>query len=101
MRNEPTTTKTVYFNANNTGMTPAKWAAPVAGTYVKFTVRATGGATLRMQLGAGGVTTTDTGALSDGQSLRFLWPANGKFTLIAYSGTNGASSVKGELITSQ
>lgn len=96
-----TTTKTVHFNANNTGMTPAKWAAPVAGTYVKFTVRATGGATLRMQLGAGGVTTTDTGALSDGQSLRFLWPANGKFTLIAYSGTNGASSVKGELITSQ
>lgn len=96
-----TTTKTVYSNANNTGMTPAKWAAPVAGTYVKFTVRATGGATLRMQLGAGGVTTTDTGALSDGQSLRFLWPANGKFTLIASSGTNGASSVKGELITSQ
>jgi hypothetical protein len=96
-----TTTKTVFFNANNTGMTPVKWAVPVAGTYVTLTVSSTGGATLRMQLGAGGVTTTDTGALGNGQSMRFLWPANGKFTLIANSGISGApSSVKGELIPS-
>jgi len=94
------TTKTLYFNANSTGMTPVKWAVPVAGTYVNFTVHATGGATLRMQLGASGVTTTDTGELKDGQSLRFLWPANAKFTLIANSGTNGTSSVRGELVPS-
>ena len=97
---DATTTKTVYVNANNTGMTPVKWAVPAAGSYVKFTVSATGGATLRMQVGATGATTIDTGALADGQSLRFAWPANGRFTLIATSGTSGASSVQAELVPS-
>lgn len=97
---DATATKTVYVNANNTGMTPVKWAVPTAGTYVKFTVSATGGATLRMQVGATGVTTIDTDALADGQSLRFIWPAGGRFTLIAGSGTSGASTVKAELVPS-
>jgi hypothetical protein len=97
---DATTTKAVHVNANNTGMTPVKWAVPAGGTNVTFKVSATGGATLRMQVGAGGVTTTDTGALADGQSLRFAWPANGKFTLIAISGTDGASSVRADLVPS-
>lgn len=93
---EAATTKAVYSNANNTGMTPVKWAIPAGGTNVKFTVTATGGATLRLQAGAGGVT-VDTGTLGDGQSLTFAWPANAKVTVIATSGTSGVSTLKAEL----
>jgi hypothetical protein len=97
---EAATAKAVHFNANNTGMTPVKWAIPAGGTYVKFTVSATGGATLRMQVGGGGAATIDTGALADGESMRILWPTSARFTLIAASGSTGVSSVKAELIPS-
>lgn len=93
-----TTTKTAYANANNTGMTRVKWAIPKAGTYVNFTVSATGGATLRLQVKSDGVLACDSKDLANGQSLRILWPANASVTLIATSGTGGASSVKADLV---
>jgi hypothetical protein len=95
-----TTTKTVYVNANSTGMTRVQWAVPKAGTYVKFTAIATGGATLRLQIKSDGVLTFDSKDLANGQSIRFLWPANPALTLIASSGTSGASSVKADLVPS-
>ena len=93
-----TTAKTVHVNANNTGMTRVQWAVPKAGTDVKFTVIATGGATLRLQMRTNGEVTFDSKNLANGQSIRFLWPANPALTLIATSGTSGASSVKAELV---
>jgi len=95
-----TTTSTVYVNANNTGLTPVKWARPEAGTYVNFTVRATGGARLRLQVKSGNTFTHDTWDLADGKSVRILWPANASLVLIATSGTNGPSTVKAELVPS-
>ena len=95
-----TTTSTVYVNANNTGLTPVKWARPEAGTYVNFTVRATGGARLRLQVKSGNTFTHDTWDLVDGKSVRILWPANASMVLIATSGTNGPSTVKAELVPS-
>jgi len=95
-----TTTSTVYVNANNTGLTPVKWARPEAGTYVNFTVRATGGARLRLQVKSGNSFTHDTWDLVDGKSVRILWPANASMVLIATSGTNGPSTVKAELVPS-
>jgi len=93
-----TTTKTVHTNANNTGLTRVKWAVPKAGTYVQFTVSASGGATLRLQTRTDGVLTFDSKDLANGQSIRFLWPANSAVTLIATSGISGASSVKAVLV---
>lgn len=93
-----TTTKTVYVNANNTGLTPVKWAKPQAGTYVNFTVRATGGARLRLQVKSGNTFSHDTWDLVDGKSVRILWPANASIVLIASSGTNGPSSVNATLV---
>jgi hypothetical protein len=93
-----TTTRTVYVNANNTGMTRVQWAVPKAGTYVNFTAITTGGATLRLQIKTDGVVTFDSQDLANGQSIRFLWPANPALTLIATSGTSGASSVKADLV---
>ena len=95
-----TTTTTVYVNANNTGLTPVKWAKPEAGTYVNFTVRATGGARLRLQVKSGSAFTHDTWDLVDGKSVRILWPANASVVVIATSGTSGPSTVKGELVPS-
>jgi hypothetical protein len=88
----------VYVNANNTGMTRVQWAVPKAGTYVNVTVIATGGATLRLQVKSNGVVAFDSKDMANGQSIRFLWPANAALTLIASSGTGGASSVKANLV---
>jgi hypothetical protein len=88
----------VQVNASNTGMTRVKWAVPAAGTYVKFAVSATGGATLRLQVRTNGVLTYDSQNLANGESQRFIWPATPWITLIATSGTSGPSSVKAELI---
>ena len=93
-----TTTKTVHVNANNTGMTRVQWAVPKAGADVKFTVIATGGATLRLQIRTDGEVTFDSKNLANGQSIRFPWPSNPALTLIATSGTTGTSSVKAELV---
>jgi len=95
-----TTTKTVYVNANNTGLTPVKWAKPQAGTYLNLTVSATGGAKLRLQVKSGDTFTHDTWDLVDGKSVRILWPENASLVLIATSGTSGASTVKAELVPS-
>lgn len=95
---DATTSKTVYANANNTGLTRVKWAVPMAGTSVRFTVIATGGATLRLQAKSNGALIYDSRDLENGQSVRFDWPDTPTLTLIATSGIEGASSVKAELV---
>ena len=94
------TTKSVYVNANDTGMTRVTWAMPKAGAHLKFSVSATGGALLRMQLNADGQTMFDSMDLRDGQSVDLMWPANAKVTLIATGGTKGASSLRANLVPS-
>lgn len=95
---DATTTKTVYANVNNTGLTHVKWALPKAGSEVRFKVIATGGATLRLQAKNNGRVTFDSEELRNGQSVRFEWPAAPSLNLIATSGTDGASTVKAELV---
>ena len=41
--------------------------------------------------------TEETKHLGNGQSRRFVWPADAKLTLTATSGASGASSVKASL----
>lgn len=92
------TGKTVYVNTSNAGMTPVTWAKPHAGAHVQLSVSATGGATLRLQVRSNNVMVQDTLDLANGQSRRFVWPSNAKFTLTATSGTAGPSSVKASLV---
>lgn len=95
-----TTTKTVFTSTNNNGLTPVKWALPKAGAYFNFTVNATGGAKLRLQVNSNGASNFDTWDLANGESMRILWPANASIVLIATSGTSGVSSVKADLVPS-
>lgn len=94
------TTKTVQVNSSNTGLTPVQWALPKAGAAVTFSVVATGGAMLRLQVKSDDGAPVDTKDLANGQSVRILWPAYGKVTLTATSGTEGTSSVKAQLVPS-
>jgi len=95
---EAATGKTVYINASNAGMTPVTWAKPQAGIHVQFSVSASGGATLRLQVRSNNVMVQDTRDLANGQSRRFVWPADATFTLTATSGASGPSSVKAALV---
>lgn len=97
---DASTTKTVQINASNAGMTPVKWAIPKEGDEMTFTVAATGGATLRLQVKSNGLVKYESQDLTHGQSARLKWPANATVTLIATSGTKGASSVKAALMQS-
>jgi hypothetical protein len=95
-----TTTKTVFSNTNNSGLTPVKWAMPKPGTTVKFSVTATGGAKLRLQVYSGSSVNYDTWDMANGQTVRILWPVGAWVVVTATTGTNGASSVKAELVPS-
>ncbi len=94
-------TKTVVTNGNSTGLTKVTWATVASGTTQKFTVSATGGATLRMQLYSGSTVVADSGNLGNGGSARMVWPAGAWFVLTATSGVNVESSVRGELSLTQ
>lgn len=94
---DATSTKTVHVNANNTGLTRTNWAIPTEGDEVNFAVSATGGAALRLQVISSGHAEFDSQNLTNGESKHFRWPANARVVVIATSGTNGVSSVKGEL----
>jgi hypothetical protein len=98
---EPASGKTVYVNGSNAGLTRVNWAIPAQGTHVELSVSATGGATLRLQVSSNGAVTEETKDLQNGQSTRFVWPADAKLTLTATSGAGGAggaSSVKASLV---
>lgn len=96
-----TTTKTIVSNANNNGLTHLNWATPKTGSYVTFSVSATGGAKLRLQLTSTGTRVYDSWDLGDGQSVQVQWPAYGNIVLTATSGTSGVSSVKGSIVPVQ
>jgi len=98
---EPASGKTVYVNGSNAGLTRVNWAIPAQGTHVELSVSATGGATLRLRVSSNGAVTEETKDLQNGQSTRFVWPADAKLTLTATSGAGGAggaSSVKASLV---
>jgi hypothetical protein len=95
---EPASSRTVYVNASNAGLTRVNWAKPSEKAHVELAVSATGGATLRLQVKSNDVVTEETRDLGNGQSTRFVWPANAKLTLTATSGTGGASTVKASLV---
>jgi len=91
-------TRTVMSNGNSNGLGGVKWAARVAGSTQRFTVTATGGATLRIIVYGGSKQVFDSGNMSNGGSARFVWPTGGWIVLYASSGLNVASSVRADLV---
>ncbi|MYN42046.1 Atrophin-1 multi-domain protein [Duganella sp. FT109W] len=95
-------TQTVMVNGNSSGINKVVWGKVTPGTAQKFTVTATGGAKLKMQVYSGGAVVSDTGALGDKASARVTWPATGAwFVLTAYSGVNQASTLRATLTPAQ
>lgn len=90
--------KTVMTNSSGRSLTSVNWAKREAGKEQKFTVKATGGATLSMTVYSGSNVVLKTASLGNGESARFIWPNGGWITLTATSGLGQASSVSGELV---
>lgn len=96
----PATTdvRTVMNNYSNRSLSTVTWAKREVGAEQKFTVKATGGATLTLNVYSGSSLVLKTPNLGNGESYKFIWPAVGYVILTATSGLNQASSVSGELI---
>lgn len=91
-------TQTVMINGNSTGINKVTWGSVLPGTVQKFTVSATGGAKLKIEVFSGAKSVKQTGYLADKESARITWPASGAwFVLTATSGVNQASSVSATL----
>ena len=90
-------TQTVVSNGNGSGLTRVTWGRPKVGSTQKFSVIATGGAKLRLQVYQGGTVKFNSGALGNGESARFVWPDGGWLVLTAASGINTVSSVRADL----
>jgi len=87
-----TVVDTVVKNSNCRGYTPVKWAKLFAGDVVSFSVKATNGARVRLQI-YGGVS-GDTGYLGDGESKTFTVPTGFWYVLwVSNVGNNKPSSV--------
>jgi hypothetical protein len=96
-----TTSKTTQINASSRILNPVYWARPEPGSPMRLTVRAEGGAKLRLHLyqKSGRTTVFDSGELGDGDSVELKWPGPGiSASIHAISGTQGPSSVGGELV---
>jgi hypothetical protein len=93
--------KTVQINASSRVLNPVYWARPAEGAPMRLTVRAQGGAKLRLHIyqRADKATVFDSGELGDGQSVDLKWPGQGMAASIhAISGTGRESRVGGELV---
>ena len=85
-------------NAGNRSM-PSVSTTAMAGKTVTMKVTATGGAQVRLDLSANGVTALSTGYLGDGGTLTFVWPSNGLVpTVWAQSGAAGGGTVSATLV---
>ncbi|EFC43213.1 predicted protein [Naegleria gruberi] len=89
-------------NSNGTGFAKLNWAKPIAGQSYNLTAITTGGGQLRLSFNLDCSDSTkviNSGALNNGQSFVFTWPASNCWhTLYAISGLNQASSVSASLI---
>jgi hypothetical protein len=88
----------VQRNTNGTGLFNVGWGGRVPNSKQRFTVHATGGATIKLDVWVGGATVYSTGQIGDGVIKEFTWPTGGWITVSASSGLNQASSVGAELI---
>lgn len=90
-------TATVVSNANSSGLSKVTWGKPVVGSTQKFTVIATGGARLKIQVYSGGTLKFQSASLGNGESARFVWPEGAWIILTATGGVNVASTVRAEM----
>ncbi|SEN47929.1 hypothetical protein SAMN05428959_10263 [Duganella sp. CF517] len=91
-------TTTVVSNANSTGLSKITWGKPVVGSTQKFSVIATGGARLKIQVYSGGTMKFQSGNMANGESARFVWPSGAWIILTGISGTaNAVSTVRAEM----
>nr|WP_315217121.1 Atrophin-1 multi-domain protein [uncultured Duganella sp.] len=91
------TTATVVSNANSSGLSKVTWGKPVVGSTQKFSVIATGGARLKIQVYSGGTMKFQSGNLANGESARFVWPTGAWIILTATGGVGGPSTVRAEM----
>lgn len=87
------TQSTVLQNTSNRLITPTYWAKPVAGHAYELKVRATGGASLRVDVLAGGRVVYSSGELTNGQSASFPWPAENVSTIGYVTTVEGQAAV--------
>lgn len=95
-----TGTASTVHQTDKTWLGQTLWTQIKPNTSYRFSVSATGGATLKLEFrnGSYGVI-TQTAALGQGQSLVFTTPSDvGWPILVATSGTGQASSVSGQLV---
>lgn len=96
-----TASKTVQINASSRILRPVYWALPEEGAPVRLTVRAQGGAKLRLHVyqKSDKATIFDSGELGDGDSADLKWPGQDMaMSIHAISGTGSPSAVGGELV---
>lgn len=97
-----TSTPIEQTNAGGRAYSGVTWAQPVVGTAYRVTAIATNGARFRMTIKdkATGALAFDSGDLSDGQSVDFVWMApTFTITTTAKSGVSGVeSTVRAELV---
>ena len=93
-------TFTRQINATGRSIPPCNWALPEAGRQYRITVKASGNASLQLDLVDGAqVNKFSTGTLKDGQSLVFTWPSSGLSPwLSTASGPNGGGKVSATLV---
>ena len=92
------TTATVVSNANSSGLSKVTWGKPVVGSTQKFSVIATGGARLKIQVWSGSTMKFQSGNLGNGESARFVWPTGSWIILTATGGVGGPSTVRADLV---
>jgi hypothetical protein len=90
---------TTLQNTSNRLVSPVDWSKPKAGTTYDLKVKASGGASLRVDILSGGKVVYSTGDLTDGQQATFPWPA-ANFTAVGYVTTvaGQAAVVSGSLM---
>lgn len=90
--------KTVMNNYSGRTLSTVYWSQRQPGTEQKFSVKATGGATLAMTVYSGSNVVLKTANLGNNESVRFIWPTGGSVMLTGTSGLGQASTVTGQLI---
>ncbi len=91
---------TKQLNGGGRSMPPSNWANPVAGQSLRFTVKASGGAVVQLDLVDGNLQSkASTGMLTDGQSVVMTWPAGTSTPwLTTISGPSGGGKASGTLV---
>ncbi|MBC7464764.1 MAG: Atrophin-1 multi-domain protein [Bdellovibrio sp.] len=89
----------IQRNTNGTGLYNVTWGKRLPNSKQRFTVHATGEASMRLDVWVGSGVVYSTGNIGDGVVKEFTWPASGGWiTVTAASGLNQPSSVGAKLI---